>query len=54
MIELKKIKPQYPFIDLTYRHIWRLYMMFMHDIHSLEPWIETNFQCMTLDGIDAS
>ena len=25
-------------------------MMFMYDIHALEPWIETNFQCMTLDS----
>ena len=31
-----------------------MYMMFMYDIHALEPWIETNFQCLTLDGTDAS
>ena len=38
MIELKKnIKPQYPFIDLTYPHMWCLYMMFIYDIHALEP-----------------
>ena len=29
-------------------------MMFMYNIHALEPWIETSFQCTTLDGIDAS
>ena len=28
--------------------------MFIYEIHASEPWIERNFQCMILDGIDAS
>ena len=29
-------------------------MMFLYDIHALEPWIETNFQFMIFDGIATS
>ena len=29
-------------------------MMFIHDIHALELWLEASFQLMILDGIAAS
>ena len=58
------MKPRCPSIDLslqvlcfslpTLRRNIRTHLMFEYEIQTFEPWIETHFQCMTLEVISAS